>query len=107
MHPQILCFRLGRATHRRRLSNKDIIRCLKRFLAREINELLPPPSAQISLATCLVVQLDVLIGAPMRQQIRTQLEPGAAPRRWPSGEESVDDRQTAAPQLLDAPTGGE
>ena len=32
------------------LSKKDIIRCLKRFLAREIYGLLPPPSAQIALA---------------------------------------------------------
>jgi hypothetical protein len=41
---------------------KGIIRRLKRFLAREINGLLPPPSAQIALATCRVVRPDVYWG---------------------------------------------
>jgi hypothetical protein len=42
MHPQILGFRLRRATHRRRAFEQGHHRCLTRYLAREINGLLPP-----------------------------------------------------------------
>lgn len=48
-HPPTIAYVERRTTEG--LSKKDIIRCLKRFVAREIFNLLPPPSTQIPLAS--------------------------------------------------------
>ena len=88
------------------LSKRDIIRSPSVSSSAKSTDCLTPPSAQIALAPAASCDLTSSrkSNAPANQN---HLEPSPAPRRWPSGQERVDHQQTTAPQLLDAPTGGE